>query len=173
MSSKATLRAYFRAGRGACGPEAVARIHGAVLEIIGPRRPVGLYFATQGEVATDQLFEMLGGAAYPRVLGRELRFHAVTRLAELQPGAFGIPEPSASAPEVEPQVLVVPGLAFDRSGHRLGYGGGFYDRYLCRSRALTIGIALAAHVCDPLPAEPHDQAVSWLVTEAGAWPTRR
>ncbi len=60
----------------------------------------------------------------------------------------------------------MPGVAFDRSGHRLGYGGGFYDRFLARlpARALRIGVAFDQQVLDELPAEEHDQPVDLVVT---------
>jgi 5-formyltetrahydrofolate cyclo-ligase len=86
--------------------------------------------------------------------------------------AFGLSEPLPEAAPVTPSVLLVPMLAFDRAGHRLGYGGGFYDRTLAVLRAaepatIAIGVAFAGQVRDAVPTGPHDQPLDWIVTEAG------
>lgn len=87
-------------------------------------------------------------------------------------GAMDIKVPSDDAPEVVPDVLLVPMLAFDRQGYRLGYGGGFYDRTLAllrKSRPVTaIGVAFAAQEMDHVPRGLHDEALDAILTEAGA-----
>lgn len=92
--------------------------------------------------------------------------------AALEEDGFGIPVPVGTE-AVTPHVLVVPLLGFDAAGHRLGYGGGHYDRTLAALRAAgavtAIGFAFEAQRLDaPLPTEPTDQPLDWLVTEAGA-----
>jgi 5-formyltetrahydrofolate cyclo-ligase len=86
------------------------------------------------------------------------------------PGTFGAPVPKAGDWMV-PQILIVPLVAFDLRGGRLGYGGGFYDRTLQALRAqgpvLAIGFAFAAQQTDDLPLEPTDQPLDMIVTEAG------
>jgi 5-formyltetrahydrofolate cyclo-ligase len=102
--------------------------------------------------------------------GQPLKFSRWTPGCAMTTGAFG-----ASIPEVEdffePEILIVPMVAFDRSGGRLGYGGGFYDRTLEMLRAkrptLAIGFAFAAQETDALPLEPTDQPLDLLVTERG------
>ncbi len=89
---------------------------------------------------------------------------------DLAPGRFGIPEPRAGLPLVEPaafDVVIVPGSAFDRGGGRMGYGGGFYDTFLARMRAdaCRIGICFDLQVVDRVPREPHDLCVDLIVTE--------
>lgn len=88
------------------------------------------------------------------------------------PGQLGILEPTATAAAFEPDILLVPLLAFDRAGHRLGYGAGYFDRTLRELRAkkpiLAIGIAYAGQEVDALPAEPHDEKLDWVVTEREA-----
>ena len=92
---------------------------------------------------------------------------------ELEPGYCGIPEPRTELTmknEVEPaliQAAVIPGSVFDRRGGRLGYGGGYYDRFLAHRapRALRIGVAYAGQVVDRLDLQPHDQILDILVTE--------
>lgn len=87
-------------------------------------------------------------------------------------GAYGIKEPPPSAPAVVPSILLVPLLAFDRAGHRLGSGGGYYDRTLAALREdgkiVAVGVGFAAQEVACLPAEIHDQRLDWIVTEKGA-----
>jgi 5-formyltetrahydrofolate cyclo-ligase len=84
-------------------------------------------------------------------------------------GRWDIQVPPAEAPEVLPDVLLVPLLAFDREGFRLGYGGGFYDRTLEKLRALkevtAIGIAYAGQEMDTVPRDEFDQRLDWIMTE--------
>ena len=86
-------------------------------------------------------------------------------------GAWGIREPKTDAPEVEPDVLLVPLAAFDRAGHRLGYGGRYYDLTIAALRAkkkiVAVGVAYAAQEIDRVPAEAHDQMLDYVLTEAG------
>ena len=90
--------------------------------------------------------------------------------AQMVAGAFGALIP-ARPQYFEPEILIVPLLAFDRSGGRLGYGGGFYDRTLEKLRAtrstLAIGFAFAGQEMEDLPLEPTDQPLDMIVTEAG------
>ena len=86
----------------------------------------------------------------------------------LMPNAWGIAEPLATAPQVTPAVVLVPLLAFDATGHRLGYGGGYYDRTIAALPGLcSIGIAYAGQEVSAVPREPHDHALDMLVTENG------
>lgn len=102
--------------------------------------------------------------------GLPLVFHRWTPKARMVPGAFGALIPAEGVPLV-PQVLIVPLLAFDRRGFRLGYGGGFYDRTLERLRisgpVTAIGFAFAAQEVDVVPTEPTDQPLDLIVTENG------
>jgi 5-formyltetrahydrofolate cyclo-ligase len=87
----------------------------------------------------------------------------------LEDGLYGTRHPLAEAEAVRPVLLLVPLLAFDRKGVRLGYGGGFYDRTLAALRAVgpvvAVGVAYAGQEVDALPAEPHDERLDWVVTE--------
>lgn len=91
----------------------------------------------------------------------------------LVPGAFRIMEPMSDAPLAQPDIVLVPMLAFDRAGYRLGYGGGFYDRTLEVLRAeaptIAVGIGYAGQGVDKLPIDAYDQKLDWIVTEQGAW----
>ncbi len=102
--------------------------------------------------------------------GMPLRFRAWHPGAELADGGFGTRIPAAGA-WLDPDILIVPMVAFDCRGYRLGYGGGFYDRTLAELRArkpiLAIGFAFDAQELAQVPTEPTDQRLDLLVTESG------
>ncbi|MHA7062024.1 5-formyltetrahydrofolate cyclo-ligase [Azospirillum argentinense] len=104
--------------------------------------------------------------------GQALTFRDWDPALPLAAGRYGIQEPGADRPEVVPAVLLVPMLAFDRSGHRLGYGAGYYDRTLDALRAirpvLAVGMAFAAQEMDAVPCGAHDERLDWILTEREA-----
>jgi 5-formyltetrahydrofolate cyclo-ligase len=105
----------------------------------------------------------------PRVAGSTLNLHFVEHAGELVVGSFGVFEPSEHAPvaEAKADLILVPGLAFDRSGMRLGRGGGYYDRFLVGFEGLRVGICFQEVVFDRIPFEPHDAVVDFLATPEG------
>jgi 5-formyltetrahydrofolate cyclo-ligase len=117
----------------------------------------------------ERLVELGCHIAYPRVTakGHPLEFHSVPDGEVLAPGAFGIHEPLNSWPGARPDILLVPLLAFDGSGHRLGYGGGFYDRTLALLNVPAIGIAYAGQEAASLPRDGHDRTLDMVLTEQG------
>jgi 5-formyltetrahydrofolate cyclo-ligase len=100
--------------------------------------------------------------------GLPLLFRAWHPGIELIRGSFGVSRPGPEHPERTPRILVVPLLAFDRGGYRLGYGGGFYDRTLATLRrmgpVLAIGVGFAEQEVDELPRDDTDQRLDWMVT---------
>ncbi len=91
-------------------------------------------------------------------------------LDELVPGRFHIPAPPASAPLVDEEsidLIIVPAVTFNGHGFRLGRGGGYYDRFLARSGAVSVGLGRDRLIRDDVPLEAHDQGVTCLVTESG------
>jgi len=116
--------------------------------------------------------------AYPRASpDGHMDFFLVTDPAsQLHTGGFGILEPDDDPAllldPAELSVLLCPGEAFTPAGHRLGKGGGFYDRFLARTptTTTTVGIAFATQIIPSLPIEPHDRPVSFLATEQGLTP---
>ncbi len=102
--------------------------------------------------------------------GQPLAFHRWTPDAAMQDGPFGAKIPQDPVP-VTPRILILPLVAFDRRGFRLGYGGGFYDRTLAQLRAagpvLAVGFAYAAQQSENLPTEPTDQPMDAVITENG------
>ena len=99
-----------------------------------------------------------------------LTFRHVTANTSLCLNAHAIPEPAEEMPVITPDVLIVPLLAFDRHGHRLGYGGGYYDRTIEHARShgtlkAAIGVAYSCQEARSLPTETHDQRLDTIVTE--------
>lgn len=140
---------------------------------LAPGTIVGGYHALPDEADPALLLERLVTLgchiAFPRVVGRglPLEFHRVPDGEVLAPGAFGIHEPLDIWPRAVPQVLLVPLLAFDGHGYRLGYGGGFYDRSLALLKVPAIGIAYAGQEVPSLPHEAHDRTLDMVLTEHG------
>ena len=100
--------------------------------------------------------------------GGEMEARVVTTLEELKPAMLDIPAPQNASAIITPAELdfiIVPALTYDRKGFRLGYGGGYYDRFLKNTRALTVGFARNRLLKSELPREPHDIAVNRLATE--------
>lgn len=91
--------------------------------------------------------------------------------AALKDGAFSVPVPGEEAPMLEPEILLVPLLAFDREGFRLGYGAGFYDRTLkalrARVRVTAIGIAFDEQRVEAVPHDAYDETLDWVLTPSG------
>ena len=113
------------------------------------------------------------GIAYPRIESPGvLGLHLVGHELELVAGPFGLAQPSQHAPRASRETIdavIVPGVAFDEHGLRLGYGGGYYDRLLPTLRAdcVRIGIAFDEQLLPEIPAEEHDARVSIVVTPSG------
>ncbi|MCL2367179.1 MAG: 5-formyltetrahydrofolate cyclo-ligase [Oscillospiraceae bacterium] len=132
-----------------------------------------LFFSVEREPDTHQLAKIALAdqkkVAFPLCFGAGLmQAHVVSSLSELRPAVLGIPAPPESAPFLSPDeidLIIVPALTYDKLGFRLGYGGGYYDRYLAATSAHTIGITRAQLLMDQVPKEPHDIPVKCLVTE--------
>ena len=131
------------------------------------------YAAVRGEADPFPLMAALANQGHalclPQTLDETLVFRSWKPGDPLVVGRFNIPEPDAKAKERRPDLILVPLLAFDSHGYRLGYGGGFYDRYLSEHRAKrtirAIGIAYAGQKVDELPREPTDEPLDAVVTE--------
>jgi 5-formyltetrahydrofolate cyclo-ligase len=105
----------------------------------------------------------------PRVVGSKMRVHLVDNSEMLVAGSFGILEPAPSAPfaSAKADIIFVPGLAFDRSGVRLGRGGGYYDRLLTDFEGLRVGVCFEESVFERIPSESHDACMDFLITPGG------
>lgn len=101
---------------------------------------------------------------------RAMSFCAIRDPSELSEGTYGIPEPPAGGEILNdaPHALcLVPALAFDRYGYRLGYGGGYYDRFLAEFHGVSLAPTYHTLLCDRLPIDPYDRSVDLLITEKG------
>jgi 5-formyltetrahydrofolate cyclo-ligase len=149
---------------------------------VADTRLVTVYSSFRGEIDTAPLVARLRArgvrVAYPRVVPdeRRLEFHLVANESQLVRGTLGIPEPPVDLPLVDPAdigIFVVPGLAFDESGGRLGWGRGHYDNTLAAAPwALRVGYTHSFQVVSSVPAGAGDERMDWLVTESEARPTR-
>jgi 5-formyltetrahydrofolate cyclo-ligase len=136
------------------------------------------FMPLKSEINPLPLLQKLGAAgarlALPRIVGRgtPLSMRAWQFGAPLDRGQWGIREPTADAPEVDADILLVPLLAFDRAGHRLGYGAGYYDMTIARLRArkpvMAVGIAFAAQEVEKIPISPRDERLDLVLTEREA-----
>jgi 5-formyltetrahydrofolate cyclo-ligase len=134
---------------------------------------VGLYSPVLNEVQTERVARrcLADGKrlAYPRVTGDDLRFVEVADLGTMSPGTFGVLEPVGNQlmPVAEIDLLIIPGVAFDLEGNRLGYGKGYYDRALavCRPDQERVGFAYEFQVVEQLPVAGHDCRLTCVVTE--------
>jgi 5-formyltetrahydrofolate cyclo-ligase len=105
---------------------------------------------------------------YPAVEGNDLQFRRVAALSELAPGRYGIPEPKGeSCNPDDADLIVVPGVAFDLFGRRIGYGKGFYDKSLHRleGRGKLVGFCYDFQLFEEIVGEPHDVTMDLIVTE--------
>ena len=185
-AEKKRMRQAYKAIRESLLPEDKARfdacIEEALLDSMSVRYSgkILAYASLAGEVETTEFCrkvlacgrELYLPKSYP---GGILRFFAVGSLEDLQKGAFGVLEPEervekAYVPSLQkPDLCLVPGICFDAYGYRIGYGKGYYDRFLANFTGVSMGLAYEACVCrDALPIEKRtDKLVDFIVTEKG------
>lgn len=171
LASRAALDAATRAA----ASEAAAR---HAVRVLGPAPGVvALFFSIRDEIDTRPLARDLASRGIPMALpvvvgrGRPLLFRRWRPGDTLASRPFGLFEPPATSPAIEPDVLIVPLAAFDRSGARIGYGAGHYDVTLADLRARrsmrAIGYAFAVQEVPHIPTEAHDEPLDLIVSEAG------
>ena len=156
--------------------EASARIcaHLTAWPIFQRAQTVMAYMAFGNEISLAPLMERARDKRWvvPRIAHKPephliLHLYDPTRVVRHR---FGMLEPDASLPMIAPRALdlvLVPGVAFDRRGYRLGFGGGFYDRFLPLVTATTVGIVHTALIVEHVPNDAHDQRVDFLACETG------
>lgn len=175
-AAQAAREKAHRADRGGAG--AALALTGLDFLELAPGAVVSGFLPYQTEIDVKPLMARLAGAGcvtcLPVVTGRgePLVFRAWRPGEPTEAGVWNIPVPPPSAGEVVPDVLLVPMLAFDSAGYRLGYGGGFYDRTLERlrrtGRVIAVGVAYAGQEVHRVPHGPHDQPLDWILTQMGA-----
>ena len=178
---KRSLRSRMLKQREGLAPEALSTASRAAQQLLlalpeyAAAGCVALYMAIRGEIDTTLLLErcLQDGkrVLMPAVCGETMVFRPVDSLTALQPGCFGIPEPDPSGAAHDAaafDLLVVPGVAFDHAGHRIGFGRGYYDRFLDhdgRSGAL-VGLCHDFQLIDEnIPVEGHDIRMDKVVTD--------
>jgi 5-formyltetrahydrofolate cyclo-ligase len=160
------IRAQFSARLARFGLEIAQRLHASAISAFHPIHDEPDTLALLGALAehgfrTSLPITLARGAP---LIFRQWRPGDPTR-----PGAMSIPEPLATSPALDPDLMFVPLACFDRRGHRIGYGAGHYDRTLEGLRAkgsvTAIGVAYSASEVAVLPDEPHDQRLDYVLTE--------
>ena len=182
VSAKKSLRATILAARDAMPDDVRRRASEAIaqrllaLDAYRDATSVLTYMSFGKELDTQTFFDQLLRdkkiAVLPRIdkNTKSLKLHRVDRRADLVDGVWGIREPRIDAPLMDISdidMVLMPGLAFDRAGNRLGYGAGFYDRLLADSADKPVRVA-AAFDCqwvDAVPVDAHDRRCHWLVSE--------
>jgi 5-formyltetrahydrofolate cyclo-ligase len=177
---KQQLRQQCRALRRELGGEHRQRASRSICEhlaawaIFQRAETVLTYMPIKAEVDLRPLLEQFPAKrwALPRIVPEEnhrMDFHPY-HPQQLVIHPFGMAEPAADLPLIpaeEIQLVLVPGLAYDRQGWRLGYGGGYYDRFLASFGGISAGVTYQALVLESIPHHKHDVAVGWVVTEQG------
>ncbi len=180
-ATKAVLRRAALARRDALPPEERAAAAQSIAArpfpvTLAPGMTVSGFIPLKSEIdlrpLMHKLVEMGAKLALPVVVGRgePLIMRAWAFGAPLKGGGWGISEPPDDAPEVRPDILLVPLLAFDRAGHRIGYGAGYYDMTITALRArkpvTAIGVAFAAQEVAHVPTTPRDARLDLVLTRA-------
>jgi 5-formyltetrahydrofolate cyclo-ligase len=182
MTDKGDIRNWILQVRNAMTPQAIASGSLAIvkrlteLDQIRRASTLMVYLSFGSEVRADDLILWGWGEGkriavpFCRPARRELIACRMEGFDELECGHYGIREPKADLirpiPPDEIDVVVVPAVAFDRQGHRLGYGGGYYDRFLPSApRAMRIGAAFARQIVAEITTDPHDVRMDGIVTE--------
>lgn len=139
--------------------------------MLNKAKVIGLYAPAKGEVDTGDVYQALRSTgsvtAYPKVEGDDLRFYEVRSPDDMEPGTWGILEPKTerTVDFERIEVLIVPGVAFDGRGYRIGFGKGYYDRLLEGFEGTAVGFAYEFQMVERIPHEPTDRPCHWVVTE--------
>lgn len=137
-----------------------------------------LYVSYNQEIDTigiiKHILEDKKRVAVPKIIDKNMEFHEITSLDQLSEGAFGIQEPTVNKPVSEDpewaysNLMIIPGLAFDRNGSRIGYGGGYYDRYLHKYPdriGLKVALAYDFQVLEHIEIESYDEKIDDIITD--------
>ena len=185
LQEKRALRQRMKAWRGLLNASQQAAAGNALaahgLEFLGIEKPaqkiVSAFAPMADELRVWPLLRRLGADGFQLCLpvmqgkGKPLIFRAWMQGDAMDSGVWGIAEPKADKATLEPDILLVPLLAFDAGGWRLGYGGGFYDRTLARLRAakaiVAVGLSFDEQRVDAVPHLDYDQRLDWVLTPSG------
>jgi 5-formyltetrahydrofolate cyclo-ligase len=133
-------------------------------------KTIAAYYSIGSEVKTHGILQDILSdgkiLALPRVEGERLIFCSVSRFEDLEKGEFGIMEPKQNCAQIsEFDAILVPAIAMTKSGQRLGYGRGYYDRFLAYRKSTTIALTYSKFVVKNIPHSKDDVTIQWIVTE--------
>ena len=177
MESKKDIRKKIFAARKQCSEEQIEKMSRKITEkvislpVFEQENKILVYADYNHEVVTRYLIEEAWQAgkevAVPKVVGKDMVFYKLTDFAQLEKGYFGIPEPArGEIVQWEEALMIMPGVAFDRQNHRVGYGGGFYDRFLEKHPYITrVAVAFEFQMMSEVPVESTDISPEIIVTE--------
>lgn len=139
---------------------------------------VGAYHPVGSEILTQEIMQGLLSAGrkvcLPKISGQDMEFRQILDFSDLETGSFGILEPKDACPVEESlDVILVPTVGISPDGVRLGYGHGYYDRFLAGCSAVTISLTLEKQVIRKIPRSQHDVLMDWIVTEERVVKTQR
>ncbi|MBE6546715.1 MAG: 5-formyltetrahydrofolate cyclo-ligase [Ruminococcaceae bacterium] len=179
---KKALRAHYRMLRKQISPESRNLLDSALLanlaghSLFQRAEKILFYYPVKGEPNLLPLvkyaLQLKKTVAFPRsdTETYTLSFHRISELKELSLGAYDIPEPPEAHPmltDFSDALCIVPALAFDRFGYRLGQGKGFYDRFLATFNGTSVGLLYGRFLTDQLPHDQYDRSVDLMITEKG------
>ncbi len=131
-----------------------------------------LYYPKGREVDTKEIItkaiEDKKHVLLPKLQNNKIEVGEITnQVTDLVMGKYGILEPKKSPTKVQPDVIVVPGVGFDLRGNRVGYGQGYYDKFLQNTSAIRVGLAYRFQVVEEMPLDTHDVPMNYIITEEG------
>ncbi len=140
------------------------------VEIFGNAKKIACYYPIGSEVLTQDIMQDLLGngkeICLPKVVENNLSFRKIDGRKDLEKGAYGIMEPKENCSELEGiEIVLVPTVGITKNGVRLGYGFGYYDRFLATSNAKTISLTYSKQLVKSIPFYEKDIKIDWIVTE--------
>ncbi len=139
---------------------------------------IGVYYPIGSEILTQDIIQELlsnGKDVFlPKVIGENMEFRKITDFSSLEKGSFDIMEPKDDCQtDNDLDVVLVPTVGISPSGVRLGYGHGFYDRFLAEHKSVTISLTMEKQIIKNIPKSEHDILIDWIVTEDRLLQTQR
>ena len=178
-TDKKALRKRYLAARAALLPDEKREIDRSITEnvrnsaLYRDAACIFCYVSTAEEIDTRAILEAAlrdGKTVCVPLCGKggSMSARSITALSDLRAGHYGIPEPSDTAEEIAPEdidLVLAPALACSRNGYRLGYGGGYYDRFLARTQAVCAALCASRRLVNELPHEDFDRRCHYIITE--------
>jgi len=139
-------------------------------KVILEAKSIGCYYSIGSEVQTVELISHLlnekKSVSLPKISSNTMSFRIIDDLSRLEKGEFDIPEPKDNAPIQEKHdVILVPCVGLDNEGNRIGYGQGFYDKYLEGDNAIKIALSYSKQIIKSIPISTEDIKMDWIITE--------